>query len=298
MKECPICHKVYDDNYNFCVEHGRELIDKPMSFQQSSQFHESGTNQPTPKPKKGGCLKKIIIAAVVVVIGFVILFRYMMNAATYLRVEPNSVVAAKCGGSAKVSIDYDGYVWMINHKPDWITINEYDKDFELTFSPNTSGSMRQGTITIQSGSLLAQVELTQNANATFIKPSVSVLEFDKGGGHKKVKVETDGTKWTVEYPKYLEVETVGDGFTVDASNNDGDYRQGTITITEDYVWTSITFYQAGKCPNCHGQGSMICTLCSGMGGTGMGMYYMQCGWCGGRGSTNCAVCGGTGEKEY
>ena len=233
MKECPICHTVYDDNLNFCVKDGHELIDKPVGFQQTSQFHSGGTEQPTAKPKRGGCLKKIIIAAVVVVIGLVILYRYMMNAATYLRVEPNSIVAAKCGGKTNISIDFDGYIWFINHKPDWVTVDEHDKDFELSFNPNTSGSIRQGTITVQSGNLLAQVELSQNANATFIKPSVSVLKFEKSGGHKTVKVETDGTKWTVEYPKFLDVETSGDSFTVEASTNDGDYRQGIITITED-----------------------------------------------------------------
>ena len=176
-------------------------------------------------------------------------------------------------------------------------MDEHDKEFELSFNPNTSGSIRQGTITVQSGNLLAQVELSQNANATFIKPSVSVLKFEKNGGRKTVKVETDGTKWTVEYPKFLDVETSGDGFTVDASTNDGDYRQGIVTITEDNVRTSIPFQQAGKCPNCHGQGSMTCTICGGAGSTGYGMYYMQCGWCGGRGSINCAICGGSGEKE-
>lgn len=297
MKECPICHTIFDDNLNFCVKDGHELIDKPVGFQQTSQFHSGGTEQPAAKPKKGGCLKKIIIAAVVVVIGFIILYRYMMNAATYLRVEPNSIVAAKCGGKTTISIDFDGYIWFINHKPDWVTVDEHDKDFELSFNPNTSGSIRQGTITVQSGNLLAQVELSQNANATFIKPSVFALKFEKSGGRKTVKVETDGTKWTVEYPKFLDVKTSGDSFTVEASTNDGDYRQGIITITEDNVRTSISFQQAGKCPNCHGQGSMTCTMCGGAGSSGYGMYYMQCGWCGGRGSINCAICGGTGEKE-
>ena len=293
MKECPICHTVYNDNLNFCVKDGHELIDKPIA----SQFHSGGTTPPEPKPKKGGCLKKIIIAAVVVVIGFVVLYRYMMNAATYLRVEPNQVVAAKCGGKINVSIDYDGYIWIINHKPDWVMVDENDNDFELSFDQNTSGSTRQGTITIQSGSLLTQVELSQNGNATYIKPSVSILKFDKGGNRKTVKVESDGTKWTVEYPNYLDVETNGDSFTVEAPSNDGDFRQGVITVTEDNVRTSISFQQAGKCPNCHGQGNMTCAACSGMGSTGFGLYSMQCVWCGGRGSMNCGVCGGTGEKE-
>ena len=297
MKECPICHTQYGDELNFCVKDGHELVDKPIGFQQPNHFHSTDDVQTPSKPKKGGCLKKIIIAAVVVVIGLVVFYRYMMNAATYLRVEPNQIVAAKCGGKTNVSIDYDGYIWVINHKPDWVMVDENDNDFELTFNPNTSGNVRQGTITVQSGNLLAQVELAQNANATYIKPSVSSLKFDQGGGTKTVKIETDGTKWTVEYPKYLDVETSSNSFTVRASSNDEDFRQGIITVTEDNVRASINFQQAGKCPNCHGQGSMTCTICGGMGSTGYGYYSMTCGWCGGRGSINCAVCGGSGVKE-
>lgn len=297
MKECPICHTIYDDNLNFCVKDGHELIDKPIGFQQPTQFRTKETVLPKSKTKKKGCLKKIIIAVVVIVIGIFILYRYLMNAATYLRVEPNSIIAAKCGGKINVSIDYDGYIWTINHKPDWVTVEENENDFELTFNPNTSGDARQGTITIQSGSLLAIVELSQKANATFIKPSVSALKFDKDGGRKTIKLETDGTKWTVEYPKFLDVETEEDGFIVRVSTNDGDFRQGIITVTEDNVSTAINFQQAGKCPNCHGQGSTFCTICGGVGSTGYGMFYMQCGWCGGDGSVNCVVCDGTGEKE-
>lgn len=297
MKECPICHEVYDDNLNYCVRDGHELIDKHAKFQQASLFRSKQTEKPATSPKKNGCLKKVIIAAVVVVIGFVIMYRYMMNAATYLRVEPNQVIAAKCGGSTNVSIDYDGYIWVINHKPDWVTVEENDNDFELTFSPNTSGGVRQGTITIQSGGLLTQVELAQNAYATTIKPSVSVLKFDKAGGRKTVKVESDGIKWEVEYPQFLKIEAEDDGFIVEASSNDGDFRQGYITITEDNARTSVNFQQGGKCPSCHGSGSLACSMCGGLGGTGFGFYYTQCGWCGGRGSYNCNSCGGKGEKE-
>lgn len=298
MKECPICHAVYDDSLNFCVKDGHELIEKSAT---SQHVEPSGpvvdSTQRVTKLKKGGCLKKVIIGAVVVLIGLIVLYRYIMNAATYLRVEPNSVVAAKCGGNINIDIDYDGYVWTINHKPDWVTIDENDKDFELTFAPNISGSMRQGTITVQSGNLLAQVELSQKAHATYIKPSVSMLKFDKSGGRKTVNVESDGTKWTVEYPQFLNVETSGDSFTVEVSSNDGDYRHGIITLTEDHVRTSISFQQAGKCPNCQGQGSLTCSSCGGLGTTGYGIYSMQCVWCGGRGSINCAACGGAGEKE-
>ena len=297
MKECPICHTIYNDNLNFCVKDGNELIDKPIGFQQPTQFRTKETVIPKSKTKKKGCLKKIIITAVIVLIGFVILYRYVMNAATYLRAEPNSIIAAKCGGKTNVSIDYDGYIWVINHKPDWVSIDENENDFELTVEPNSSGSTRQGTITIQSGRQLALVELSQNANATFIKPSVTELKFNKSGGWKTVKVETDGTKWTLDYPEFLDVETEEDGFIVRVARNNEEFRQGVITLSEDNVSTAIDFRQAGICPKCHGQGSTTCTICGGTRGSGYGMFYMSCWWCGGDGSIDCADCGGTGEKE-
>lgn len=29
MKECPICHTVYDDSVRFCIQDGHALVEKP-----------------------------------------------------------------------------------------------------------------------------------------------------------------------------------------------------------------------------------------------------------------------------
>lgn len=298
MKECPICHTQYDDNMNFCVKDGHSLVELSNSQQQpSSSPSDNLKRAPRPQPKKNGILKIVLIVAVVIVVGLVGLYQYITNAATYLRAEPEQIIAAKCGGIANVSIDYDGYIWSINHKPDWVEIKEHDNDFDLTFDANTSGITRNGTITIKSGSHLAYVEVAQNGVATYIRPSVSSVKIGKNGGSKTVQVESDGTSWTVQYPQYLTVETSSEGFTVNAPSNDGDYRQGYITLSEDNVRLSLLFEQGGKCPSCHGQGNSICYVCGGMGGTGYGMYYVSCIMCGGKGSIYCSVCGGSGVKE-
>ena len=298
MKECPICHSVYDDNLNFCVKDGHELINKPVEFQQSSQFHSEGTDKPTPKPKKGGCLKKIIIAAVVMVIGLVAFYRYMMNAATYLRTEPAAVQVTKGGGSCKVEIDYDGYVWIVNHKPEWVDIDENENDFEMSIDPNTTGQIREGSITIQSGKQLAQVLIRQNAFATVMKASESSFHFGRSGGSEDVAVETDGCDWSAQYTNWMKVTKVSDSkLHIQCPSNNGDYRTGTITVKEDNAYVTISISQAGDCNNCHGNGEVSCSSCLGMGSIGYGMFYSSCMWCGGKGKVTCGVCGGSGQRE-
>ena len=111
MKECPKCHTQYDESMNFCTNDGFQLVDvsTPSS---NNQFRHTQTK------RKGGCLKKIIVSTVIVVIALIAFYNYIMNAATYLRAEPNQIGSVKAGGDCKVEIDYDGYVWLINHKPE------------------------------------------------------------------------------------------------------------------------------------------------------------------------------------
>lgn len=315
MKECPICHTQYDDTQRFCVKDGHELVSlstgmKESPHSQSEDVHSakeasskaSSSNageyqhpvDTPPPPKKMSKMTKVIIAVVVIIAAFVALSHWATNATTYLRLEPTSFSADKGGGKTTIGIDYDGYVWNVNHKPEWVELKENDRNFELSFAPNTSGKPREGTITIQSGKHLAKLEITQKAFATYIKPSVSNIQFSRTGGRKIVKLQTDGIHVTANHPEFLKIDSLADGFSVKASPNDGDYRQGTIILSEDDVNAMINFQQGGKCPYCHGNGVMTCTNCGGTGTITYGYYYVQCRWCGGSGGINCSACKTTG----
>ena len=91
MKECPKCHTQYDDSMNFCTNDGCQLVDvsAPNSNNQPSQSKIK---------KKDGCLKRIIVGTVIVVIAMIAFYNYIMNAATYLRAEPNQIGSIKAGG--------------------------------------------------------------------------------------------------------------------------------------------------------------------------------------------------------
>lgn len=291
MKYCDHCNKDYPDTINFCTECGKSLVAK-------SDSASTDQKDKTPQAKKGKSIwKKCLIVVAIIVVGFLVLMNYLSNAATYLRVEPSVLVVNKGGGETVVDIDYDGYIWTINHVPDWVVVNEYDRSFGVEILKNTSGYNREGSITVQSGEFLAQLIIQQKGTATYISASKNSLHFAKKGGTEIVTLDTDGGDYTVEYPDYLSVTAEGDDVTITAPRNVEEYRRGVITITEDNVRTKINFTQGGTCNSCNGSGRTSCGQCMGQGGWGYGMFYSQCWLCHGSGSLQCGTCHGSGERD-
>lgn len=293
MKECPVCHTQYDDSMKFCLKDGNPLEKVP-----TKQNHNPARSNNTETKNGKGCLKKAIITVVAIVIALMALYNHLNNAATYLRTEPSDIKVSKGGCYCNIDIDYDGYVWSIKHLPEWASCDEYDKSFGLTILPNTTGHNREGSVTVQSGKLLAQVMIRQNAFATSIHASESSLSFGLSGGSHEEAIQCDGCNWIVEYPDWLQVTVDrADGFTVSCPVNNGDYRYGTIVVKEDNVRTIINVAQSGKCYNCHGNQTISCTACFGQGSIGYGYFSSSCFSCGGSGSLRCGVCNGVGYKE-
>ena len=290
MKECPKCLTQYDDSMNFCTNDGCQLVDVCTP-------NSNGQPQKPQTKKKGGCLKKIIVSTVIVVIAMIAFYNYIMNAATYLRAEPNQIASTKAGGECKVEIDYDGYVWLINHKPGWVDIDENDNDFTIRVNPNQTGQAREGSITIQSGKQLAQVVIKQMGYATRIKASENSLKFPSSGGKETITITTDGCEWKAQFPEWISIRENEDGVVISCQRNSEEYRTGYVTFKEDNVSTTVYITQGGLCNNCHGDGEISCSSCWEMGGSGYGMFYTQCLWCGGSGKVKCGLCGGSGKRE-
>lgn len=291
MKECPVCHTQYDDSQNFCIKDGSQL--------KSILETENPSNVDKPiQRKSGGCLKKIIIGAIIIILGLVLLYNHLTNAATYLRTEPSEISVSKGGGECNIDIDYDGYIWTVNHQPEWVDIDENERDFDIEVAPNTTGQPREGSITIQSGKQLAQVVIRQNAVATVIQASETYIKFGESGGNREITIQTDGCNWEAEYTNWMTItKEDNDELHIRCPRNDDEYRTGTIVVKEDNARVTIYVTQSGKCNNCHGSGSITCGACNGMGGSGYGMFYANCIWCGGRGSSQCGSCGGSGQRD-
>lgn len=286
MKECPKCHTQYDDGMNFCTKDGCQLVN----------VGTTSAYQPKMR-KKGGCLKKVVVAMLLIGVALAAFYSYIMNAASYLRAEPNRISAVKAGGECKIDIDYDGYVWLINHKPDWVDVDENDNDFTIKVNPNLTGQAREGSITIQSGKQLAQVVIQQMGYATRLKADETQLKFSSGGGSKTLVISTDGCGWEAQFPDWITVRDDEDGAVIICERNTGEYRTGHVTFRENNVSAIVYVTQGGICNNCHGEGEITCSNCLGRGGFGIDIFYSQCIWCGGAGKFKCSTCDGTGERE-
>ena len=297
MKECPECHALYEDAVSFCTKDGTRL--QPVETKPETPPQPLRQDAPKPPSKKNNNVWKtvLIVLGVVAVVLFAV-FNHLRNAATYLRTEPALVTAPKAGGDCIIDIDSVGYMWSINHKPDWVKVDEMEKNFTLTVAPNKTGRPREGSITVQSGKLLAQVVIRQNGVATAIQASEKQFHFDKNGGEGSVQIITDGGDWQATGPEWLGIRKSGnDQLSIRCPDNDGDYRTGSVVVTEDNIRYTIDVIQSGYCNACHGNGEVDCIMCGGLGGSYYGLIYSQCFGCGGHGKVRCSYCGGNGYRE-
>lgn len=247
-------------------------------------------------------MKKTILILIASIVGIIILIffcliYYLSNATTYMRLEPNQLIAPKNGGATTVNIDYDGFVWSINYVPKWVKVEEGDDSFYIHVLPNKTGLDREGIITVQSGDVIAQAIIEQKGKASYIKTSKTSIHFSEDGGVEYITTESDGCGYKMEYPDYLYVERTDEAFSVKAYYNDGVYKTGSIILTEDNVKKYISVTQGGKCNNCYGSGRVTCPQCWGQGNWWVYLTHYSCWFCGGSGTINCGTCSGTGELE-
>ncbi|OUN73624.1 BACON domain-containing carbohydrate-binding protein [Barnesiella sp. An55] len=296
MKYCKHCAKDYPDSMNFCTECGAALERKEAEV---PPVNVAGGNAPVRRVKKRRPVWKVVLIVLAALVGgFFILLNYLNNVATYLRMEPDHLIAPKVGGSTTVDIDYDGYIWHINHVPDWVDVVEDEDKIGVEVRKNTTGVPREGSITVQSGKCLAQVIITQAGVASYISPSQRVIHFDKGGGSRDVSIDTDGGDYQIDRPDFVSVSEDDDSeISIRTGRNTGEYRSGYVRIKEDGVTASIYVSQGGKCNDCHGSGTQLCPQCMGQGGWGYGMFYTKCWGCDGNGRIKCGTCNGSGERE-
>lgn len=287
MKICPKCKSEYeDDSMSFCIKDGTELVSDMGQVSVESSHHS-----------KRGCLKTGIVICVVVFIVCAITIKVICNSATYLRLEPNNITAIKGGGSGKINVDTDGFIWSVNYTPDWVTIDEYDNYFNIVVEPNQTGSVREGAVTVQTGDIVNTLSISQNAFASYIKPSETNIKFEKNGGKKLFTIQSDGCNWKATYDNWLDLNINDDNVTVVCPSNNGYYRSSTITVTEDYAYSYIIVTQEGICNMCYGEGESVCRGCGGTRGMYTLYSFISCYMCGGSGKVNCSYCGGTGYRK-
>ena len=225
------------------------------------------------------------------------------GATTYIRFEPTSLTLPKGAGSLyqnwNIGVDFDGYDFDITYCSDWIEAEKEDNHLVISADDNTSGATRNGSITIRSGEISNTLQVRQNGTASRVSVDHTLIKDDKYGGRTyTIKVETDGTRYEVNYPSWLEVTCKSGYFTAKFPENKGISRSGTIRVKEDNVSKSISVEQGGKCSNCSGSGVLSCYTCNGQGGwPTFGGGWATCYACNGSREFTCYTCKGSGYTE-
>lgn len=290
MNRCNNCGTNVADNLRFCTNCGNKLTDFTS---------ESKDNCDNSKKKRSisRIIKRIIIA-VLVIIGLLLLWgNHLINSTTYMTFNSDGELFAKSGGVSEVNIDFDGYIWELNYKPSWVSVDEYDRSFTIRCQPNTTGRDREDHITIKSGKVVLALPIGQYGEAQYIRLSENSIRCDTDGDRIHVSIETDGCCPEISYPEFCYIENQSeDGFTIVIPSNSEYSRSGKLFVKEDRVSASIFISQEGKCSVCHGNGTLICPNCRGIGTTGFGFYNMNCFNCGGLGYVKCYSCLGNGMK--
>ncbi len=300
MKYCEKCHVDYADDQNFCNSCGEKLVDKPTIKDVEAEYVKEVPEQlkKTDKQKKGGrIIKRIIIGVVAVLVILFLWGTHLMNSTSYIILNSEGELFAKCGGETEVGIDYDGYVWEIAYKPSWVVVDEYDNSFRIACLPNYTGEDREDHITIKSGKMVEMLPVGQYGGAKYIRLSEKSVKEGTSGGSIHIDIETDGTDPEISYPDFCTVTAVTpEGFNLTVKRNNGYSRNGTLYVKEDNATASIYIRQKGKCSDCGGEGKKMCPSCGGSGQIGWGYYTSPCYTCGTTGRIDCYSCSGTGER--
>lgn len=245
-------------------------------------------------------MKKALFVLTALVVVIVCMSGCDFHPATYLKVSPNNIGAAKMGKTTSVIIDTDGRKWKVTHHPEWLEVSQNGNVLFVEVQPNHTGLSREGTITIMSSKQVAHVNVKQNGLATSFAPTDTRIHFNKNGSSKSLYMSSDGGQWkaTTE-DDWLSVYSNKNDYnvTIYCKKNTGEYRKGKVTVQEDNIHLNIEVTQGGTCDMCHGSGQATCGFCGGMGRIYYGMYSSPCPSCGGYGSYRCATCGGSGERE-
>lgn len=290
MRKCSSCQFENKDEAKFCVKCG-------TSFENGEII---------PNANKSSIFRQpwfwIVLVIAVTLFGLYQSGVIGPDKTTYLVASNSKVVFLKPGGTADITIDTDGKRWKITHSPDWCAVEKSEAGVMITCGKNYTSESREGWITVVSGDYNLQISLAQYGQATYLKLSETNLKSDEDGGTIKVEVDTDGDDWTVEYPKFLDIETGANDFTITCPSNSGISRTGYIKVSLETLSQSIYLYQEGKCAICQGSGSQRCYMCNATGKvmSSVDWYgnwtYTQCGYCGGDGQIQCNTCNGTGIK--
>ncbi len=168
--------------------------------------------------------------------------------AHYLHVDVEELnFDSKGGTSQKITVDTDASYTITSSDPSWLTINQEGNTFTATATNNSTGSERNGIITIAMTGLVAGEKYEVEVPVKQARPSIGILEFDGGG--MAVLVEGNGKSLSFNM-----VSVVGGTFEMGSTSSGSDASSGhSVTLSsflmgETEVTQDLWYAVMGKSP--------------------------------------------------
>ena len=228
-------------------------------------------------------MKKVIFMLVALM-----LFAIGCKKASYCRLDKQNVTVPRSGGvdSIVMHSDVDGFT--VEAAPEWVHADVVDSTLILKFAENPQQTERFGEVEISVRGASAKLSIRQIYMATILKPDTTKVEFEKEGGAKTVKIETDG-EVKFESPKKVKAVYRNGEIVITAARNDAGTINEIIELKADTLSATISVQVKGNlCPTCVGTGKVRCKACNGrgynivIGGSAGYRLPLGCMRCGGR----------------
>ena len=184
---------------------------------------------------------------------------------TFINPSSETLVYPILGGQKTDTIHSDGD-WEVKTCPDWLHVEKQDSVLKCVADENNSGAKRDGVIVLEGGNVKQTIAVSQVYICTRLNPETKSLTFEKDGGLKVIKIDTDGYDIKVDVSGNMTTKYEDRMLVVDAPANKGANSTGKITLTCDSQKVEIDVTLKGAfCPRCRGKGVVQCTSCGGSG---------------------------------
>ncbi|MFN3342801.1 MAG: BACON domain-containing protein, partial [Flavobacteriales bacterium] len=143
--------------------------------------------------------------------------------------------------------------YTINSSATWITTNASSgsgiSSFDVNVGLNSLSSSQNGYVTVQSGTKSDTLWITQDANATTLSLTPTLINFPETASNQLVSITTSGSWIVSSNDAWLTIDiNSGSGnssLTVFAEENTGIARTGSVTVTNGIINELIVVNQNG-----------------------------------------------------
>ena len=154
--------------------------------------------------------------------------------ADVLIISQDEVAFPMEGGTSTISVGCPSEWHSSVSDQSWISSTDSEGKVTITVSANATGDVRRAVVTLESGTMKKEINVSQSWSGAVLSLKVNVpenIELDSEGDSFLFSVETDA-EWKVETNvSWLSTNSNGSLVNVTAAANSEGHREATVTVT-------------------------------------------------------------------